>query len=214
MKTRIISIIISIAFAIALVSCENAKNDNSSEYPSNVWNPEVSQREILKEQGSMCGVLYMNYSYEEMEGINKDRKYYEKIFDDTGSIKNFPFLRDIPDSQIISTPQGTEIYLIIPCDPNAHVSIYPLEFDEETFEPKRGEETLYSSETGAPIVLQCNYSDLFSDAEIEITDSNGEKLIWRPFISLKDGSVNNQTENGKTILDFTEYDFTDRDVEE
>ena len=89
-----------------------------------------------------------------------------------------------------------------------------MEFDEETFEPKRGEETLYSSETGAPIVLQCNYSDLFSDAEIEITDSNGEKLIWRPFISLKDGSVNNQTENGKTILDFTEYDFTDRDVEE
>ena len=59
------------------------------------------------------------------------------------------------------------------------------------------EDTLYTSNVGAPIVLQCNYSDLFSDAEIIITDSEGQTLKWSPFISLRNGKVYNKTEDGK-----------------
>ena len=210
MRAKLISILIAAVMAIALVSCGKSNNADADK----LWNPEVSQRKVITSNGSMCGVLYMNYSYEEMSDMKKDRNYYQKIFEDSGSIKEFPFLKNIPDSQIISTPMGSELYLIIPGDMNAHVSIYQMELDEDAFTTHRREEPLYSSDAGAPVVLQCNYGDLLSDAEIVITDSSGEELVWSPFISLRDGTVHNKTDDGKIIYDFTEYEFSDEMIDD
>ena len=213
MKTKIISLLLSAAMLMTLVSCgknKDAVSDSDAEsweiYKASEWNPEVPERDILQSHESMCGVFYMNYSYDEFFGMKKNRKYYNKIFKSTGSIKKFPLLKHIPNENIVSTPMGAEVYLIIPTDPEAQVEVYLLEFDEETFTAIRSEEPVYSSSNGNPIVLQCNYGDLFSDAEIVIIDSDGKKLRWSPAISLKDGMVNNQTDDGKIIYDFTEYE--------
>lgn len=201
MRIKLCAIILSVAVFISLSSC-GKRNEASS--PN--WNPEVPQREVLREEDCMLGVYYMLYSYDDFSGMSKDRNYYNKIFESAGSLEKFEFLKKIPDEYIISTPMGTEVYLIIPADPEAHVSVYEWEMDEETFTPVKKEKPLYSSDSGAPFVLQCNYGDLFSDAEIVITDSSGEEVSWKPFISLKDGRVYNTTDGGKTVYDFTDYD--------
>ncbi len=217
MKSKIISFILAASMIITLVSCGKSSSSSgvsASDSNASNWNPKVSQREILKSKGSMCGVYYVTYSIEEMEDMKKDSKYYQKVFDRSGIKEKFPFLKKIPDSQIVSTQMGTEIYLIIPADKNAEVAVYLLELDEETFTSTRAEKPLYKSHTGAPFVLQCNYSDLFSEVEIEITDSEGEKLSWKPFVSLRDGSVYNKTDDGKEVYDFTEYRFANDPVQE
>ena len=38
-------------------------------------------------------------------------------------------------------------------------------------------------------MIGCNVSDIFPDVTVEITASDGEKVSFSPFISLKDGSV-------------------------
>lgn len=145
----------------------------------------------------------MNYAYDEFSDMKKSREYYEKIFTSTGTLSLFPFLKSIPDDNIVSTPMGSEIYLIIPADPGAHVDVYLLEMDEESFDVKRKGDPIYSDNRGLPFVLQCNYSDIFSETEIVITDSNGDELVWSPSVSLRDGKVNTASDDG--VYDYTEY---------
>lgn len=215
MKTKIISVILAAALLLTLAAC--GKNKGAVSDSDNVtsgkkkstaldWKPEVPERELLQTDEYMCGVYYMDYSYEDFSGMKKNRKYYNKIFKSTGTLKKFPFLKSIPDENIVSTPMGAEVYLIIPADSKAKIDVYLMSFDEDMFTTQRSEKPIYSSKTGNPIVLQCNYGDLFSDAEIVITDSEGQELIWSPSISLKDGRVNNKAEDGKTVYDFTEYE--------
>lgn len=47
----------------------------------------------------------------------------------------------------------------------------------------------YEQPDGSPFVIGCNVSDIFPDVTVEITTSDGEKVSFSPFISLKDGSV-------------------------
>ena len=212
MKYKLLSVILFSAILITLSACGKDKGtvnvsdgDLSVANKASDWKPDVPQREMLSSEDCLCGVYYMDYSFEEFSGKKKNRKYYDSIFKTTGSIKQFPFLKDIPDENIVSTPMGSEVYLIIPADTESQVEVYLVEFDEELFTTIRSEEPLFSAGNGNPFVLQCNYGDLFSDAQIVITDSNGDELIWSPSISLRDGRVNTRTDDGKKIYDFTEY---------
>ena len=85
MKTKIISLILSAAMLITLASCGKNKgnvSDSDTEswemYKASEWNPEVPERDILKSHESMCGVFYMNYSYDEFFGMKKNRKYIRR----------------------------------------------------------------------------------------------------------------------------------------
>ena len=208
MKRKLIALILSAAMMMVLSSCENKKTSDSQKETSDSgtasdWNPDVPEQEELKSKGCLCGVYYMNYAYDEFSDMKKSREYYEKIFTSTGTLSLFPFLKSIPDDNIVSTPMGSEIYLIIPADPGAHVDVYLLEMDEESFDVKRKGDPIYSDNRGLPFVLQCNYSDIFSETEIVITDSNGDELVWSPSVSLRDGKVNTASDDG--VYDYTEY---------
>ncbi len=209
MKSKLIALLLTAALLMTLVACgkdaSGSGDDVSGKSKASEWNPDVPDREVLSDEGSMCGVYYVNYDYDAFSGMKKNRKYYNRIFKSADLLKRFSFMKKIPDEYIISTSMGTEIYLIIPADPEAHVDVYELSMEEDSFTPVRKGTPIYSNQRGVPFVLQCNYGDLFSDAEIVITDSDGQELKWSPFISLKDGTVNNQTDDGKTVYDFTEY---------
>ncbi len=198
MRKKLLSIILVFCLVAAMSACGENDGDH--------WNPEVPEREVLQEEDCMCGVYYFNYPYEEFSGREKNRAYYDGIFKSTGSLERFPFLKKIPDANIVATPMGTEIYLIIPADPKARVDVYLMELDETMFTTQRAEKPFYSSTEGNPFLLQCNYGDLFSDAQIVITDSEENELVWSPSISLRDGRVFNRTDDGATIYDFTDYE--------
>lgn len=76
-----------------------------------------------------------------------------------------------------------DFYLIIPRDPNATVRLLRNDMITQT------SSIFYEQPDGSPFVIGCNVSDIFPDVTVEITASDGEKVSFSPFISLKDGSV-------------------------
>lgn len=76
-----------------------------------------------------------------------------------------------------------DFYLIIPRDPNATVRLLRNDMLTQT------SSIFYEQPDGSPFVIGCNVSDIFPDVTVEITASDGEKVLFSPFISLEDGSV-------------------------
>lgn len=225
MKIKILSLLLALTVLIALSACSDNTNvnvsgsdipsssedvestDSAEQSPSGEWNPVVSQRQLLVDEGSMCGVLYLGYgSFDTYNyNFNDNREYFTDIIRNSGYIDLFDFLLSVPNEYWVDTANsGSEFYLIIPTDEKSKVEIYSLEFNEESVDMDRGE-ILYSQDTGAPFLLKCNYGDLFPECEIIITDSNGQVLNWRPGLSLRDGTVLNTAQDGKLVHDFTVY---------
>ncbi len=182
----------------------NAENNNVPNVEEE-WNPEIIQRQIIFDEGAMCGVIFFGYVEESAGTLENNREYYQTIFEEKGYLDGFPFLAEIPDSNFVETEYGQELYCIIPLDPEATVSVNQWIVDETSgFEGKTGE-VLYRSEKGTPILLKCNVSEIVPDAELVIVDGNGEQMKWYPSLSGMDGSVFVESANG-AVYDFTVYD--------
>lgn len=88
---------------------------------------------------------------------------------------------DSDDVPIHSLSSG-DYYLIIPRYEGMELSLYANDFNTS-------ESSLFYQEADCqPFILQCNVSDIFPDATIELT-YQGETVSFSPFISLKDGSL-------------------------
>lgn len=170
------------------------------------WNPEVIQRQILADEGAMCGVIFLGFADESVGNLESDREYYQSLFETRGYLDGFPFLTEIPDTNYVHTEHGQEFYCIIPEDPGATVSVNQWITDaNKGFEGKNGE-VLYRSEEGTPIILRCNASELVSDVELVIVDSDGDQMKWYPALSTMDGCVFVESAEG-AVYDFTFYDI-------
>lgn len=85
-----------------------------------------------------------------------------------------------------------EYYLVIPRYADMTMRLYRN--DMETTEGT----LIYEETESRPFIVQCNVSDIFPDATIQLT-YQGETVEFSPYISLKDGSV----EVGDRGLDIT-----------
>lgn len=75
-----------------------------------------------------------------------------------------------------------DYYLVIPRYSDMELSLYL--HDLETSQPT----LIYEDPHCQPFILQCNVSDIFADATIQLT-YQGETVSFSPFISLKDGTL-------------------------
>ena len=80
------------------------------------WNPEIIQRQIIFDEGAMCGVIFLGYVEASAGTLESNREYYQTIFEETGYLDGFPFLAEIPNSNFVETEWGQELYCIIPLD--------------------------------------------------------------------------------------------------
>lgn len=94
---------------------------------------------------------------------------------------------------------GEDIYLIVPADSNAQLSVYRCELDD-TGETIVESEPLADVSDGTVVLLQCNVSDIIPNALVRITGSNGEVFEFTPYLSLKDGRLGTEG-----VYDFTAY---------
>ena len=163
------------------------------------WNPQVTQRQVMTDAGNMCGVAFLGYIDPEA-----DSAACREMFLSSEYAQDFDTLTDIPDENCISTEGGTDLYLIIPADPDCTVTVYRWDMTEENDFIGEAGEVILSSGCGAPFLLKCNRSDIMPDSLVEITNSKGETLLWNPAISLKDGRVAADA-SGMTVYDFTRY---------
>lgn len=75
-----------------------------------------------------------------------------------------------------------EYYLVIPRNPGTMLRVLKEDFDT-------GEKSVaYEDPDGKPIILRCNASDIFFDADVELTDAAGT-VSFTPYISPRDGAI-------------------------
>ena len=176
--------------------------EQTEETADSTWRPEIAQRSEMSDNGYMCGVAYIGFTDDET-----DAETCRDIF--SGSVYAQEFgLADIPVENVIDTGIGYELYLIIPEDPDASVTVHEwLLTEENDFAGSKGE-LYYQSESGAPILVKCNFSDIMPSTVISISDSDGRTLEWSPSMSLKDGSVSRYGAEDM-VCDFTHYIYNE-----
>lgn len=115
------------------------------------------------EEGQLFAVAYLGYQQID------DLEYYVQRYLDSDELETY-------------TISEGDYYLIIPRYPDMTVSLYAA--DMETSENSLCFETASCD----PFIIQCNISDIFSDAILRFT-YNGNTVEYSPFISLEDGSL-------------------------
>ena len=153
---------------------------------------------------AVCGVAYVGF----VEGPFGDG--YRAIIEEQKELMEwYPFVANIPAEQFVET-DGYDLYCIVPTSLDCSVKVEEVSIPENTeaWEPIIGE-VIYESETGEPILLKCNESDIFSNVLVTITTPDGVEKKISPYLSLMDGSLAgiNEDESGLTALDFTRYEI-------
>ena len=143
----------------------------------------------------LCAVSYLGYA-ESLgdEELNRNLEAYAQEYD---------LLADLSSAAMVEVP-GYEVYYLVPRDENTTITIYDFFVDGETGEESIGD-VLYES-TGTPILLLCNFSDLFSNCSITVTAASGETITFAPRISLRDGGLelpDSGVQNVTPDIDFT-----------
>lgn len=165
-----------------------------------IWDPTVIQRQIFFDEGCICGVALLGYVDGEADADECRAALCDSVYAETA-----PELVDIPDSNIICTENGNELYLIVPTDVGASVAVNEYAFSEENDFMGGSGEVLYRSEYGSPVLIKCNFSDIMPSTIVNIVDSEGNALSWSPSVSLKDGSVS--VSDG--VYDMTSYIYNE-----
>lgn len=149
-------------------------NPSDSDSNSQSSQPKTSKRDQIPfTDGQSYAVAHLGY--QEIEDLD----YYVQRYLDNS---------DVPIHYLSSG----DYYLIIPRYEGMELSLYTNDFNTS-------DSTLFYQETDCqPFIIQCNVSDIFPDATIELT-YQGETVSFSPFISLKDGSL----DIGKHGLDLT-----------
>lgn len=113
----------------------------------------------------------------------------------------YPLISLISKERWVET-EGGEVYCIIPKDKNATVTVNELVFDDTSETFYRVEKVLYRSEKGEPILIRGNISDIFSNIQVVVTDSDNS-VTYSPCLSLENGELLIADEQKNYIYNFT-----------
>lgn len=132
--------------------------------------------------------------------VREDPAYLDRYLRESAAVQAWPFLAEIPPERIVETHLGQTMFAVVPASDGCSVSVNAWNCSEENgFEGETGD-VLFRSEQGGPILLICNYSDLFPDAQV-IVVGDGGVADFKPMLSGMDGSV--VLPAGAPVLDFT-----------
>ena len=191
-------LILLLTFSLLLLTaCGVEANDVSAEPDNNVQQdtPAGQQEQELDDAALSalrqeavnypCAVAYLNFETGETD-----------LSAVTAALREtYSFLSDA----VCVNADGEDIYLIVPTDSDAQLSVYRCELDD-TGEMVVESDPLADVSGGAIVVLQCNVSDIIPNALVRITDSSGEVFEFTPYLSLRDGRLGTEG-----VYDFTAY---------
>lgn len=171
---KLFAFVISFALLFVMIGCSDTSNTVMPDASETADLPKTSKLDDIPfSDGQLYAVAYLGY--EEIEGLSF---YAENYLDN----ENLP---------VHYISQG-EYYLVIPRYTDMAMRLYRN--DIETTERI----LVYEEAESRPFIIQCNVSDIFSDATICLT-SQTETVEFSPYISLADGNV----EAGDRGLDIT-----------
>ena len=152
-------------------------------------------RETLRGAGALLGVADLG-STNGAESID-----LSDALSDTPYPEAYPFLREVSSDAVVTTG-GWDIYCLVPADADAKLTVNEFGWLTEDAELPEVGETLYQSESGAPVCLIANVSDIMPDTQVTVTAADGTSVTYQPFLSLMDGSV---AADDPLVYDFTIY---------
>lgn len=132
-------------------------------------------RNLAAENGDLCAAVSLGY--------DSDIAAFLKEAD--GS--NYPFLFEIPEEQYVGESDGVaEIFCIIPTNPNASLTVNEWKLDEADSSYGEAGQTFYRRESGEPILLLGNPSNVFPSIQVVIEDPSGAVLDWNPSVWMQE----------------------------
>ena len=166
---------------------------------------EASELSILQKQigQNSCGAGVALLGYVDSELSMTDLSIYLEA---NAFIENYPFLSDAA----YFMTEGQELYAIVPPNDKGRITVYASEITEEGEYIDEKSTPLFQGKPGEVLVLRCNFSEIYSNVLISVTDGGGA-MEFRPSISLKDGHLTELD----GVYDFTVYeDFSEVEKKE
>ena len=119
-------------------------------------------------------------------------------------LSEYAFLDELSKDKFVSASDGAETFAIIPADDVVLVCVYKLVYDQE-LNKSQSVDLLYSASNADPIVVKCNFSDIYSDVNIKIVQKDGTVTEFSPRVSMKDGKLEIVSEAKEAVADLTKY---------
>ena len=148
-------------------------------------------REEIGATGNLAGVAFLGALSE------GGQEAYDELVRDLP----YSFLTGL-DWEKAVVASGMEVYCVVPRDPGSHVVVTEWIIDEDNIQGKAGR-TLYESDTGEPVILMGNVSDIMPNLRVTVTAPDGRSLSYSPCLSLRDGTLDRAAAEG--IYDFSRY---------
>ena len=176
-------------------------------------------RIALASRQQICGAVLISQSIEGNGQLARDREQLNAVLE--GLADEWKALVSaIPADRIVEIAGGRELYLIIPMNEAAAVTVNELTPGTES-ERGRFKRVAYNSRRGDPFLLRCNASEQpwdqdaylpewedvqpIFDCEVNIADNSGGGLTWYPRVNFSSGEMETQGAAG-SVCDLT-YDF-------
>lgn len=162
MKKLTVQLLFTFILAVALSSCGNEKKVRK-------WN-----------DGEMVGIAFLG-NFDNYDSFRDSPEY------DT-YCETYPEIENLDKFEIDYF--GTEVYLIIPCDPAASVSVNSYSFEDFMNEgASHDAQVLYRSDEGRPFLIKCNDNDTMSNVVITIVNNKSEVKEIHPRVSIEQPQI-------------------------
>ena len=166
---------------------------------------EASELSILQKQigQNSCGAGVALLGYVDSELSMTDLSIYLEA---NAFIETYPFLSDAA----YFMTEGQELYAIVPPNEKGKVTVYPSDITENGEYVDDKSHPLFEGKPGEVLVLRCNFSEIYSNVLVSVTDGGGA-IEFHPSISLMDGHLAELA----GVYDFSVYEETpdERSVE-
>ena len=171
-------------------------SDNSAIGESDDANAEdaaltVLQKEI-SQNGSVVGVAFIGYVDSDSSEVNLHTCLASS---ETG--KEYPAL----SHAMLFMADGQELYAIVPASEKGTITVYPsaMTGNGEYADDKRT--PLHTGKPGLPLLLRCNFSEIYSNVLVTATDGGGA-VDFRPSLSMENGRL----QESAGVYDFSVYE--------
>ena len=157
--------------------------------------PSLAQlREEIETTGNLMGVAYLGTLSE------GGQEAYDELVADWLDAR--PFLADL-DWEKAAVASGMEVYCVVPRDAGSLVTVTEWVIDESNGYQGQAGQVLYEGQSGEPVLLMGNVSDILPNLRVTVTAPDGQSLTYSPCLSLCDGTLDRAATEG--IYDFSLY---------
>lgn len=154
------------------------------DHPDEGWSSEPQDpslgmlRQEIRQSGNTVGLAFINYmDYSSSEVDLRDYLMYSDIG------QAYPFLTE---SSLLMV-QGQEFYAIVPASETSTITVYASDAPQAEYVDDFSQ-PLSESLPGEPLLLFCNFSEIYSNVLIRVSDGD-EILDFRPSLSMEDGHI-------------------------